>query len=152
MKSKKPVIRPTFLVKFWCVNLMFKFVLEKEFEFSFDSIICPFFVFNSGGRLFHKGTIFFEKAGTAFVNIIETALKKSVPKTKVFIRNDKSDITIHQKWKNKTRKLYREMNIRMKPTDDGYEVLQRNYLEQLNHDRIDHSQQTFSKLQTERNK
>ena len=40
----------------------------------------------------------------------------------------------------------------MKPTDDRYEVLQRNYLEQLNHDRIDHLQQSFSKLQTERNK
>ena len=44
------------------------------------------------------------------------------------------------------------MNRRMKPTDDRYEVLQRRYLEQLNHDRIDHLLQTFSKLQTERNK
>ena len=87
---------------------------------------------------------------TIFVNIIETALKKSVPKKKVFIRNDKSDITFHQKWKNKTRKLYREMNRRMKPTDERYEVLQRKYLEQLNHDRIDHLQQTFSKLETEK--
>ena len=86
------------------------------------------------------------------MNIIETALKKNVSKKKVFIRSDKSDITIHQKWKNKTRKLYREMNIRMKPKDDIYEVLQWNYLEQLNHDRIDHLQQTFSKLQTGRNK
>ena len=60
---------------------------------------------------------------TAFVNIIETAFKKSVPKKKLFIRNDKSDITIHQKWKDKTRKLYREMNRRMKPKDDRYEVL-----------------------------
>ena len=66
---------------------------------------------------------------TVFVNIIETALRKSVPK-KVFIRNDKSDITIQQKWKNKTRKLYREMNRRIKPTDDRYEALQQKYLEQ----------------------
>ena len=89
---------------------------------------------------------------TAFVNIIETASKKSVPKKKVFIRNDKSDITVHQKWKNKTSKLYREMNRRMKPTDDRYEVMQRNYLEHLNRDRIDHLQQTISKLQTEKEK
>ena len=40
----------------------------------------------------------------------------------------------------------------MKPTDDRYEVLQRNYLEQLNHDRIDQLKQTFFQLQTERNK
>ena len=44
------------------------------------------------------------------------------------------------------------MNRRMKPTDERYEVLQRNYLEQLNHYRIDHLQQTLSKLQNERNK
>ena len=44
------------------------------------------------------------------------------------------------------------MNRRMKSTDDRYEVLQRNYLEQLNHHLIDHFQETFSKLQTERNK
>ena len=84
---------------------------------------------------------------TAFVNIIVTALKKSVPKKKIFIRND---ITIRQKRKNKTPKLYREMNRRMKPTDDRYRVLQRKYLEQLYYDRIDHLQQTFSKLQTGR--
>ena len=36
---------------------------------------------------------------TVFVNRIETALKKSVPKKEVFIEKDKSDITIHQKWK-----------------------------------------------------
>ena len=51
-----------------------------------------------------------------------------------------------------TRELYREMNKRMKPTDDSFEVLQRNYLEQLNHDRKDHLQLTFSKLQTGREK
>ena len=79
-------------------------------------------------------------------------MKKSVPKKKGLIRNDKGDKTIHQKWKNKTRNLYREMNRRMKPTDDRYEVLQRNYLEQLNHDRIFHLQPTVSVLQTERNK
>ena len=43
-KLKKPVVRPTFLVNFWCVNSMFKFVLEKVFEFNFDSIMCPFFL------------------------------------------------------------------------------------------------------------
>ena len=87
---------------------------------------------------------------TVFVKIIEKALKKSVPKKKVFIRNDKSDMTIHQKWKNKTRKLYREINRRMTPTDERYEILQRKYLEPLNPDIIDHLQQTFSKLETER--
>ena len=51
---------------------------------------------------------------------------------KVFIRNDKSNITIHQKWINKkTRELYSEMNKRKKPTDDRYEALQHYYLEQL---------------------
>ena len=88
---------------------------------------------------------------TIFVKKIETA-KKSVPEKKIFTRHDKSDITIHQKWKNKTRKLYREMNRRMKPTDKRYEVLQRKCFEQLNHDRIDPLQQTFSKLETERDK
>ena len=44
------------------------------------------------------------------------------------------------------------MNRRMKPTDERYEVLQRKSLEHLNHDRIDHLQQTFSKLEPERDK
>ena len=39
--------------------------------------------------------------------------------------------------KQKTRELYHEMNKRKKPTDDSNEVLQQNYLKQLNHDRID---------------
>ena len=41
------------------------------------------------------------------------------------------------------------MNKQMKPTDDSYEVVQRNCFEQFYHDRIYHLQQTFPKLQTE---
>ena len=54
------------------------------------------------------------KMFTVCVNTIETALKKSVPK-KVFLRNDKSDLTIHRKWiTKKTGEFYREKNKRRK--------------------------------------
>ena len=42
MKLKKPVVCPTFFVKFWFVKLMFEFVSEKVFEFGFHSIICQY--------------------------------------------------------------------------------------------------------------
>ena len=60
-KLKKPVVRPTFPVKLWCVNLMFKLVLEKVFEFSFDSIICPFFRFQFSRKVVPQGNNFFEE-------------------------------------------------------------------------------------------
>ena len=62
MKSKKPVVRPTFLVKFWCVNLMFNFVLEKVFESSFDIIICQFFSFLIQEKVCSTREQFFGKA------------------------------------------------------------------------------------------
>ena len=90
---------------------------------------------------------------TAFCEYNRDRLEKECSKKETFIRNDKSDTTIHQKGIDKnTRELYRGTNKRTKPTDDGYEVLQRNYLEQLNHDRKYHLQLTFSKLQTEKEK
>ena len=35
---------------------------------------------------------------SVFVDIVENALKKSISKRKVYIRNDKNNLTIHQNW------------------------------------------------------
>ena len=57
---------------------------------------------------------------TIFVNYNETALSKSIKK-KAFIRNDRSNVTIHQQWfKNDTRNIYNKMIIGMKPGDAEY--------------------------------
>ena len=74
-----------------------KFLINKPFKIIFQHTVAH----SDWGNFCVEGMF------TAFKNIIETALKKSVPKKKVFTRNDKSDITIPQKWKNKTQ-LYRE--------------------------------------------
>ena len=43
---------------------------------------------------------------TVFTSIIESAIKKFIRKKVVFIRNDKSELTIHENWvKNETKKL-----------------------------------------------
>ena len=69
---------------------------------------------------------------TIFKNIIERALKKCAPMRTVFIPNDKSDITIQQKWvTEETLKLCKQINSRMNLKDMKYQSLQNDFVEKL---------------------
>ena len=68
-----------------------------------------------------------------FTSIIENSLNKSIQKKKVFIRNDKSLFTIHQKWvSRKTKHLYRQLKQDMNPTNAKYDEIQSKFVENLN--------------------
>ena len=58
---------------------------------------------------------------SVFMTILENALRKSIKKTKMFIRNDESDITINQKWiSSQTKRLYNNLSEQMQPNDTKY--------------------------------
>ena len=74
---------------------------------------------------------------TIFTQILEDAIKQSVPK-KVFIRDDKSSLTIHENWvSQETKKLYRKLDRSMHPTDQTYLSLERVFLENLEANRLE---------------
>ena len=72
---------------------------------------------------------------SVFMTILENALRKSIKK-KVFIRNDKSDITINQKWiSSQTKRLYINLSEQMQPNDNKYHDIQKELIENIRNDR-----------------
>ena len=63
---------------------------------------------------------------SVFMTILENAFRKSIKKKKVFIRNDKSDITKNQKWMSyQTKRLYNNLSEQMQPKDTKYHDIQK---------------------------
>ena len=90
---------------------------------------------------------------TIFTQILEDAIKQCVPKKRVFIRNDKSSLTIHENWvSQETKKLYRKLDRSMHPTDQTYLSLKRVFLENLEANRLEDQIANFNNLTTEKDK
>ena len=74
---------------------------------------------------------------TSFVRIIEKALNHNISKKKVFIRDDKSSLLIHEKWVNAaTKKIYDQIDHDTNPNDENYQSNQNKLLESLNSDKM----------------
>ena len=88
-----------------------------------------------------------------FSNYIENSLNKSILKKTVFIRNDKSNLTLHQKWvTEKTQQHYKQIHQSMNPSDAKYKLFQSNFIESLNSDRNDYLTNVFADLSNDREK
>ena len=60
---------------------------------------------------------------------MENSLRKSISKKKVFFRNDKINLTIHQKWvSSETNRLYNKIKQDMNPNDLKYEDIQQQFI------------------------
>ena len=87
---------------------------------------------------------------TVFADILEKALRRCAPKKTVFIKNDKSKITIEQKWiKEKTKNLYRKIDSSMKPQSLTYQQIQNDLIENINSNRSDFQFECFNNLKSE---
>ena len=74
-----------------------------------------------------------------FSNYIENSLNKEILKKTIFIRKDKSNLTLHQKWvMEKTKQHYKQIHQSMNPSDAKYKLFQSNFIESLNSDRNDY--------------
>ena len=90
---------------------------------------------------------------SVFMTILESALRKSIKKKKVFIRNDKSDITINQKWiSSQTKRLYNNLSEQMQPNDTKYHDIQCEIIENIRNDRNKRNILNFGNLKSEREK
>ena len=88
---------------------------------------------------------------TSYTQNLEDAIKQCFPK-KVFIRNDKSSLTMHENWvSQETKKLYRKLDRNMHHTDQTYLSLKRDFLENLEANRFEDQIATFNNLTTEKN-
>ena len=84
---------------------------------------------------------------TSFVRIIEKALNHNISKKKVFIRNDKRSLLIHEKWVNAaTKKIYDQIDPNINPNDENYQLNQNQLLESLNSDKMKKTDGIFPKL------
>ena len=74
-------------------------------------------------------------------------------KKKVFIRNDKSDLVIRQKWiKNETKRLYNGITSNMKPNNKVYTTLKSQFLDNIQDDQVNYQTNWFKTLTTEKGK
>ena len=74
-------------------------------------------------------------------------------KKTVFIRNDKSNLRLHQKWvMEKTEQHYKQIHQSMNPSDAKYKLFQSNFIENLNSDRNDYLTNVFADLSNDREK
>ena len=90
---------------------------------------------------------------SVFNDIIENALRRCAPKKKVFIRNDKSDLVIRQKWiKNETKRLYNGITSNMKPNNTVYTTLKSQFLDNIQDDQMNYQTNWFKTLTTEKGK
>ena len=90
---------------------------------------------------------------TVFVSIIESAIRKCVPKKKVFIRNDKSKITVHQKWVNQeTKRLHQQIEQVSDIESFSNKSLYCKSLEKLISNRENYQKSVFESLQTDKEK
>ena len=72
-------------------------------------------------------------------------------KKKVFIRNDKSDLVIRQKWiKNETKRLYNGITSNMKPNNTVYTTLKSQFLDNIQDDQMNYQTNWFKTLTTEK--
>ena len=71
----------------------------------------------------------------------------------MFIRNDKSDITINQKWiSSQTKRLYNNLSEQMQPNDTKYHDIQKELIENIRNDRIKQNILKFGNLKSEKEK
>ena len=90
---------------------------------------------------------------SVFKNIFEKSLAKCVTKRKVFIRNDKSSITIQNSWiENETETIFAKMKEFLHPDDTSYNLLQQSFCENLSENRLSHNTSIFKQLQSDRQK
>ena len=88
---------------------------------------------------------------TVFVNTIESAIRKCVPKKNVFIRSDKSKLTVHQKWVNQeTKRLHDQIEKDSDIESFSYKSLYSKFLEKLYSNRKNYQKSVFESLQTDR--
>ena len=88
---------------------------------------------------------------TILTSFIENSLRKSISKKKVFIRNDTSNLTIHEKWvSSETKRLYNKIKQDMNPNDLKYEDIQQQFIRNLNLDRDENKSKYFLELTNER--
>ena len=90
---------------------------------------------------------------SVFSNILERSLEKCITKTKVFIRNDKSSITIQNSWiENEIKKMFAKMKTFMHPDDFSFNLIQQSFCEKLNENRLGHKTNIFKQLPSDRQK
>ena len=85
-----------------------------------------------------------------FVSIIESAIRKCVPKKKNYIRNDKSKKTFHQK---RVKQETKRVHVRIEKDSDlessSYKSLYSKCFEKLNSNRENYQKSVFESLQTD---
>ena len=90
---------------------------------------------------------------SVFVNFLENALEKSISKRKVFIRNDKNNLTIYQKlMKTEKKQNFDRILEHSDPSDLTKQKLHQNYIDNLHDNLIINSKKAFNNLKTDREK
>ena len=88
-----------------------------------------------------------------FMTNLKNALRKSIKKKKVFIRNDKTDIMNNQKWfSSQTKHLYNNLFEQMQPNDTKYQDIQKDFIGNKKNDRSKRYFVNFGILKSERDK
>ena len=86
---------------------------------------------------------------SVFSNIFEKPLEKCVTKRKVFIRNDKSSITIqNSRSENETKKMFVKTKEFMHPDDISCNLIQQHFFEKLDENRLSQKTNIFKQLQS----
>ena len=90
---------------------------------------------------------------TSFVRHIEKTINHNISKKKVFIRNDKSSLLIHEKRVNAAnKKIYDQIDPDINPNDENYQLNQNKLLESLNSDKINKQTEFFRNLTSQKDK
>ena len=88
-----------------------------------------------------------------FVNIFDSALQMCIRKKIVFFRNDKSCLTIYQKWvKKKNKTMYNDIKINAEPIQSFYLDYNQKFFKTLFNDHLQFKSNIFANLKTIRQK
>ena len=152
-KNKPIDHRVTSIISDFQINTNKKVIVKEIFDKKNyrKDLFCRDLESSDWSRFYRQNSA--EDMFSVFSNIFERSLEKCVTKRKVFIRNDKSSITIQNSWiENEIKKMFAKMKEFMHPDDISYNLIQQNFCEKLNENRLSHKTNIFKQLQSDRQK
>ena len=130
-------------------NVFRKTIFDKK---TYYKELFQYYVKNCDWEYFY-GQSCAERLFSMFSNYIENPLNKSILKKTVFIRNDKSNLTLHQKSvTEKTKQHYKQIHQSMNTSDAKFKLFQSNSIKSLNTDRNNYLTNVFANLSNDRKK
>ena len=135
------------------IQQLSKVMIKKVFDKTKQNVqVSPQLINDSNwGNFYNQDCA--EGVFTIFIIILERAFKKCTPMKTVFVRNDKSDMTVQQKWvTEETCKIYKQMNYRMNPKDMKNQNLHRDFVEKVSGNFLHSRISSFNNLSKDKDK